>query len=56
VKVQQSEVVEVGSCFEQELNWTQGKKTRREIFVGRSREELDRMVTERRAELKREQS
>jgi hypothetical protein len=52
--VTQSPVKQVGSSFEQELSYLHDGRLRREQFVGRSPDELERMVTERQAELKRE--
>ncbi len=47
-----SEAQQVGSCFEQELSYMHDGRIRREQFVGRSRDELDRAITDRQADLK----
>jgi hypothetical protein len=41
--------------FEQEINYLHGTKTRREIFTGRSPEELSRAVSQRLKELNEEE-
>lgn len=53
LKVQQSETKQIGSGFEQEIRYQDGLKSRREIFVGRSRKEAIRMTAERVRELSR---
>jgi len=53
LKVTQSEVKHVGASYEIQIQYQDGIRQRREIFAGRSIEETNRMVTERRAELKR---
>jgi hypothetical protein len=53
LKFTQSEVKHVGPSYEIQIQYQDGTKQRREIFAGRTIEETNRMVTERRAELKR---
>jgi hypothetical protein len=53
VNISKTAVTETPSGFEQELKYG-SVRPRREIFVGRTRKELDRMVTERCRELERQ--
>ena len=53
LNIKQSGVQHVGTSYEQEIQWQDGTKTRREIFVGRCREELDHMIAERVRKLRR---
>ena len=54
LKISKTAVTQTASGFEQELKYLVGTKVRREIFVGRTRDELDRVVTERNRELERQ--
>jgi hypothetical protein len=53
MKVEASEVQTKPTGFEQGLTYQVGPKVRREIFVGRTQEELSVMIRERRRELER---
>jgi len=55
MKITQSPVTVTPTGFEQTILYTHAGRTRTEIFCGRTSEELTRLVSERRDELKREQ-
>jgi len=52
LKVTQSEVKHVSASYEIQIQYQDGTRQRREIFAGRTLEEVNQMVTERRAELR----
>jgi hypothetical protein len=52
MKITQSPVIETPAGFEQTILYPHAGRTRTEVFCGRTPDELQRMVNERRAELK----
>jgi len=53
LKIDKTVVKQTAEGFEQELSYQCGHKIRRELFLGRSRDELAAMIIERRRELER---
>jgi len=51
LKIFVSEVQQEGSCYEQEIEYQHNGRTRKEVFVGRSREELSAAVAQRKSAL-----